>query len=75
MQILTRADGTVEGIGSINHAELAKARAAAKKRKSSDTEQKTAEPQSPGPDLPKSEGTSGPTTESGPPKPATTTRK
>ena len=33
MQLLHRADGTVEAIGSVNHAELAKARAAAKKRK------------------------------------------
>ena len=33
MQILTRPDGTIEPIGSVNYAELERLRAAAKKRR------------------------------------------
>lgn len=45
MQTLTRADGTVVGFGSINHAELARLQAAAKKRASKDESKVKDEPE------------------------------
>lgn len=83
MQILTRPDGTIEPIGSVNYAELERLRAAAKKRRApaksddkAESEKKSepaAEQKSEGTELKGASVTTAdlPTAPAGPPKPAT----